>query len=234
MKKTIFLLMMIIPVITMAQQKLALPIHPSDHFLFQLSSDHWLGAPDSINDHTKGSSRGANLYVMIDRPFASNKHFSVAFGLGVGTSHIFFNNMGVDIAGNISTLKFNNLENAGRFKKYKVSTAYLEIPVEMRFSSNPGNPKKSFKIALGAKAGTLLNAHTKGKTVLDAAGNTVSNSTQKISSRTYFNSTRLSATGRIGYGNFCLFGSYGLGPVFKDGVAADMKLIQMGITFSAL
>ena len=226
--------LVLLPFVSMAQSKIGIPIHPADHFLFQLSSDRWLGAPDSIDSHRRGASRGANLYVMLDRPFASNKHFSVAFGLGVGTSNIFFKNMTVDIAGKTPVLKFKDVENEVRYKKYKVTTAYLEAPVELRFSSNPANPKKSIKMALGAKAGILLNAHTKGKNLLDASGGKLNSSTDKVSNRSYFNSTRLSATARVGYGNFSLFGSYGLGPVFKDGVSADMRLLQVGITFSAL
>ena len=42
------------------------------------------------------------------------------------------------------------------------------------------------------------------------------------------------ATARIGYGNFSLFGAYNLNIMFKDKVAANMKLLQLGLTISGL
>lgn len=208
--------------------------HPSDHFILQLSSDRWLQAPDSISDKRRSNSRGANIYVMIDKPFLSNHHFSIAFGAGIGTSHVFLEKMNAKIDGNSPTLLFEKRDGLSYYKKYKIATTYLEAPVEFRFSSNPSNPSKSFKVGLGARIGTLLNAHTKGKIEKDASGNTISASVQKVSTKSYFNSTRLAATARIGYGNICLFGGYTLTAVFKDGVASDMRLLQVGLSFSGL
>ena len=59
-----------------------------DHLMLQLSSDHWLGAADSVSNHIKGLSRGLNVYVMMNKAFSSDPRFSVAFGLGVGSSNI--------------------------------------------------------------------------------------------------------------------------------------------------
>jgi hypothetical protein len=211
-----------------------LVIHPSDHFLFQLSSDRWLSAPDSIGDARRGNSRGANFYFMIDRPFRTNKKFSVAFGLGISSSHIFFEKTDVQITGKTPELRFVKTDGQNYYKKYKVATTYLEAPVELRFSSKPADPSKSFKVALGARVGTLLNAHTKGKILKDATGNTINSAIQKIAARSYFNSNRLAATFRIGYGNYTLFGAYMLTPVLKDGAGADMRLLQVGFSFSGL
>ena len=206
----------------------------NDHFMVQLSSDHWLNAPDSIQSKTKSSSRGANVYVMYDKSFKGNPKFSIAFGVGIGTSNIYFDKMSVNINGTTPQLGFNNLDTVSRFSKYKVSTAYAEIPIEFRFFSNPKNPNKSFKLALGAKVGTLINAHTKGKTLLNGSGTTINQFSQKITAKGYFNSTRIAATARVGYGNFSVFGSYNLTNMFKENVAADIKLLQVGICFSGL
>ncbi len=207
-----------------SKKKFELTARPSDHFMLQLSSDRWMGAPDSISSHRKGTSRGANIYFMLDKVFKTNPHFSVAFGLGFGTSHLFFNKMSVDITGATPILGFNNLDAAPKYSKYKVSTTYLELPVELRYFSNPEKINKSFKLALGVKAGILLNAHSKGK----------GDYTEKLSSKSYYNSSRLVGTARIGYGYLSLFGAYNLTSIFKDKVAEDMKLLQIGITISGL
>ena len=216
------------------QKKKLIPEKAGDHFMVQFSSDHWMGVPDSVKNHMKGFSRGANVYVMLDQRFKSAPQWSVAFGLGVGTSNMYFRNTVVDIKAKTNKLPFNNVDSVNHFKKYKVATAFLEIPLELRFTVDPVNEMKSIKVALGVKVGTLLNVHTKGKTLLDKNGATLNTYTAKETGKGFFNSTRLAATARIGYGNFSLFGSYQLNNIFKDGVAANVKLVQIGLNFSGL
>lgn len=205
-----------------------------DHFMFQFSSDHWLGMPDSIKSHQKGFSRGVNVYVMYDKKFRANPRFSIAGGIGVSTSNIFFKKMNVDIGSNGKVLPFIATDTSNNYKKYKLTTAFLEVPIEFRFSSNPSTPNKSVKVALGMKFGTMLSAHTKAKTLRTVYGSTITNSTEKVTDKTYFNNTRIAATARLGYGNFTLFGAYNLASIFKDAVAEDIKLLQVGITISGL
>ena len=205
-----------------------------DHLMLQLSSDHWMGAPDSIKSRMKGLARGLNVYVMLDQRFKGSPQWSVAFGLGVSTSSMYFKNMSVDIKSRTNTLPFTNVDSVDHFKKYKLATSFLEVPVELRFTLDPENESKSFKAAVGVKVGTLLNVHTKGKTLLDKNGAGLNNYTAKESAKGFFNSTRLAATARIGYGNFSVFGSYQINNILKDGVGPDMKLFQVGLTFSGL
>jgi hypothetical protein len=202
--------------------------------MLQLSNDRWIGAPDSINSRTKGLSRGLNIYVMMDKPFKGNPKFSAAFGLGVSTSSMFFKNTGIDIKASGARLPFKNLDTLSRFKKFKLAIAYLEIPVELRFSSKPDNNNKSLKFAIGAKVGTLLKVHTKGKTLLDGNGRTINNYTEKESSKRFFNGTRISGTARIGYGIYSLFASYQINNLLKDGAGPDIRPLQIGISISGL
>lgn len=205
-----------------------------DHLMLQLTSDHWTGVPDSIKSRMKGLDRGANIYVMLDKRFKSNPKMSVAFGLGLSTSNIYFKSTNIDIKAKTNTLPFTDVDSTNHFKKYKLTTAYLELPIELRFTANPQSENKSVKAAIGVKVGTLLNVHTKGKTLLDKNGTQINSYTAKESGKGFFNSTRIAATARVGYGNFSLFGSYQLNNIFKDGVAADMKLFQIGLCFSGL
>lgn len=205
-----------------------------DHIMLQLGSDIWMNAPDSITSHKKGLSRGANVYVMMDKVFKSNKHLSVAFGLGVSASNMYFKNYKVDIIATSSKIPFTNLDSSNRFKKYKLTTAFLEVPVELRFTKDPENGSKSIKGAIGVKVGTLLNVHTKGKTLQNKDGGTINSYVEKQSDKHFFNSTRLSVTGRIGYGNYSLFASYQINNLLKDGVGPDIKPLQVGICLSGL
>ena len=205
-----------------------------DHFMFQLSSDHWAGAPDSISSHKTGLSRGFNAYLMLNKRFKTSPKLSLGIGVGVSTSNIFFKNIDIGLKAEPGFLPFTHLDSANHFKKYKLATTFLEIPLEFRYTANPNNPNKSLKAALGLKVGTLVNVHTKGKTLVNKDGTTINTYIEKENSKRFINTSRFMATARIGYGVFSLFGSYQLNKFLKDGAGPDIRLYQIGITMSGL
>lgn len=216
------------------KKKIEIPNRSGDHFMVQLAYNFWQGTPDSIDSHVSGFQRSANVYVMLNKPFKSDPRLSLGIGVGVGTSNMYFEKMNVEIAALTRTLPFVATDSTDNFKKYKVATAFMEVPLELRFTSNPETPNKAVKGALGIKVGTLVNAHTKGKELRDKRGNVVNAYTLKENTKRYFNTTRFAATARVGYGPFSIFGAYDFNGIFKDGVAADIKLLQIGLTISGL
>jgi Outer membrane protein beta-barrel domain len=215
-----------------ARHNIDLSNRAGDHFLIQVGYHGWANMPDSIN--TKGFSRSFNMYLMFDFPFKTNPQFSVALGAGLGTDNLYFDKMEVDVAGQTQTLRFRDVSDTNNYKKYKVATTYLEAPIELRFTANPANYNKSFKVAVGAKIGALLNVHNKGKNLLNSAGGTINSFTKKESSKRYFNGNRLCVTGRIGYGSFSLFGSYQVNTFIKEGTGPEAKPFTIGLTISGL
>lgn len=203
-----------------------------DHFMIQIGGAQWQNMPDSIR--TRGFSRTFNMYLMLDFPFQTNPKFSVALGPGIATDHIFLDKQRAEIAGTTTSIRFRNMADTTSFKKFKVATAFLEVPVELRFTANPEFSSKSFKMAVGAKIGTMLSAWTKGKNLQNSAGNTVNDYTEKEKTKRYFNTTRISLMGRVGYGHFTLFTSYALTPVFKEGQGPKMNTLSFGLTLSGL
>jgi len=204
----------------------------NDHLLLQFGYTEWAGRPDTI--HTKGFPRSFNAYFLFDFPFKSNPHISVAIGAGVGTDNIYFDKTYIGIKDPTPTLQIEDVSDTTHFKKYKLATATLEAPVELRYSSYPANSNKSFKVALGLKAGVLVNAHTKGKDWQSSSGQTLIAYTGKESSKRFFNSNRFVATARIGYGVFSVFGTYQLNPLFKEGLGPDVRPFTVGLTLSGL
>lgn len=205
-----------------------------DHIMIQLGLNGLQGAPDSISSHLKGFQRSANAYVMFDKKFKGNPRFSVAIGAGVGTNNYYFKNMNVEIGSTNPVLPFVSTDSTENFKKYKMSTTFLEVPLEFRFTAKPDMPNKSIKAAIGVKAGTLVSAKTKGKILRKADGSVINNYTVKTITKSYFNTTRLAGTARVGYGIFSLYGVYSFSGLFKDGVAAEMNSFQVGLTISGL
>ncbi len=240
MKKIILILVAVLAVgTTMAQKKkkdwskVSIDA-PGDHLLVQISSDHWAGAPDSISSHMKGFSRGLNMYFMLNKPFKTDPRWSVAFGLGIGSSNIFFKKMDVNLNASGNMLPFTSLDSTDHFKKYKLTTAFLELPVELRYTFNPENEKKSWKIAIGAKVGTILSAHTKGKSLQNKYGTTLNNYIEKENKRNFLSGTRVCGTARVGIGNFSLFGSYQVSALLKDGAGPVLHPFQIGLCLSGL
>lgn len=199
----------------------------ADHFMLQLGYNGWAGETGLIK--TKGLSRTFNIYFMFDFPFKSNPHFSAAAGVGLGTDNMYFKQTKIDLTK--SPLTFDN-DTINSYKKYKLSTGFLEVPVELRYAANPTNFNKSFKVALGMKVGTMIDAHTKAKVSSD--GNRNGGYTLKVRDRRNFNSTRLAATLRVGYGVFSVFGTYQINNFVKEGYGPNVRPYTIGLCISGL
>jgi len=214
------------------KKKPSLDRRANDHLLLQFGYTSWSNIPDSIN--TKGFPRSFNAYFLFDFPFKSNPQISIAIGAGVGTDVIFFDKTYVGIKDITPTLQFHDQSDTTHFKKNKLGTAYIEAPLELRFSSNPENPNKSFKVALGIKGGLLMGAHIKQKTEQTASGATINDYIEKQYSKRFFNSNRFAGTVRIGYGVFSVFATYQINPLFKEGLGPDVRPWTIGLTLSGL
>jgi hypothetical protein len=169
-------------------------------------------------------NRTLNVALMYDIPLTGS-NFSLAPGLGIGNDNYIFNNMTLDITN--TTAPSRTATDA--YKKSKLATTYLEIPLELRFRQVPDNANKGFKAALGLKVGYLLNAHT--RTVGNLTGFKV---IEKESSKYWFNTFRFAGTARIGYGNWALFGTYALNGLFKDNNTYAVNAYSFGISVSGL
>jgi hypothetical protein len=238
MKKLVLFLLTVIGSITLYAQtsttKKSYKEIPSDRFMIQLANNYWIGANDSVSSRLKSLNRSANVYVMYDKKFKNTPNLSFAIGAGVSTSNMYFDKMNVLITSGKSKVPFIRTDTGVNFKRYKLTTAFVEIPLELKYSSNLENPNKAIKGAIGVKVGTIINAHTKGKGLRNSGGSAIAGFTEKESSKAYFNGTRISATARVGYGHFSLFGAYALTNLFKDGVAPDTKTLQIGLTITGL
>lgn len=244
MKKILLLLTVLIGVSAMAQttdtkkkdfKKIDLSNRAKDHLMLQYGGDAWTNRPDSVRTGG-GFSRHFNLYFMMDRPFKNNPKMSLAFGAGIGSSNIFFNNVNVNIKATTARLPFSIADSVNRFDKFKVTNIYFEIPVELRYYTKPADPNKSWKFALGVKVGTLINTHSKGKNLVNKFGQSVYGKSyiQKESFRKYFNPTAIALTGRIGYGIFSLQGSYQVTSVLREGAGPAMNRYTIGVAISGL
>jgi hypothetical protein len=204
----------------------------NDHLMLQLGHTIWTGKPDSLS--TKGWSRSFAAYIMMDFPFKTNPHWSVALGPGISAENQFFDKMLADIKSTEASIPFIDVQDTTHFKKFKMSTAFLELPVELRYSFNPYDDKNSVKIAFGAKIGTMVGAHTKGKMLQDKNDNTINDYIVKENTKRFFNRNRLSVMARLGFGHFTLYGTYAITPLFKEGNGPEINPLTVGLNLSGL
>jgi hypothetical protein len=204
----------------------------NDHFFIQIGYLTWTNKPDSIR--TKGFPRSLNMYVMLNFPFKTNPHWSVAIGPGISSDNMYFDKMTVGIARTTPTVQFRDVSDTSHFKKYKLSTNYLEAPVEMRYRFNPNDDRKSVKIAFGAKVGVLVNAHVKGTTLQSTSDQTLNDYTAKESTKRFFNKQRLSVMGRVGVGSFTVFATYAITPLFQEALGPAIHPLSIGLNISGL
>ncbi len=196
-----------------------------DYFMFQVGYDGWSGAPDSIG--LGGISRSMNAYLCYDFPIKTS-HFSFAAGAGVASSNMSFKDKEIIIGDSITQIQF--VDDDGEFKRYKYSLTYLEAPLELRYFSNKQNRNKGFKAAIGMKVGALINAHT--KSVREFNNKPIR---EKVSTRRFIETYRVSGTLRAGYGNFSVYGQYGLNTLFRAGNGPQgVTPFSVGICISGL
>ena len=222
--------------LTKDYSKMDLTGRAADHFMVQFGSDAWTGKPDSLK--TSGFSRHFNMYFMYDFPFKKDPHYSVAVGLGIGSSNIFLDNHTyVDVRSTSNTMPFRHIDSiSNHFSKFKVATIYLQAPVEIRYFSDPEHPGKSWKAAAGFKIGTLLKAYSKGKNFVSNTNTSINGKTyvEKEFNKRFFNATDVTLTGRVGYGVFSLDLGYQVNGVLRDGFGPVMNKFSAGFTISGL
>lgn len=201
--------------------------------MVELGYDNWVGSTDSMN--IKGFNHSENVYFMYAWPFKTDARLSFAAGVGLGSSNIYFAHQEVLVAAyQNQTLAFPDETGSNHFKKYKLTTTYLEVPLELRFSLDPEHMDHSWKFAVGTKIGLMLSAYTKGKTLLNPTGQVLGNYTEKESSKQFFSTAEFTPTVRISKGVIGFFTQIHINSLIKASAGSSVFPISGGIVISGL
>jgi hypothetical protein len=199
-----------------------------DFVMLQLHYDNW-HIPNGEDLGVKGFGRGFSGYLMYDFPIGQKEttNFSFAAGLGLSANNVYFKKIMPNMYSASDTITFMQIDST--WKGGKMNTAYLEMPLEIRFFGNANNRNKGFKMALGAKVGLLIGAHTKYSVA--HRGSYIIN---KDNAKKYNQTWRLAPTFRIGYGNFSIFAQYGVTGFFNTNKGPEVHPFSIGLTISGL
>lgn len=199
-------------------------------FLIDLGFNLLQSEPENLELNLIGS-RTVNLYYYYDMPIG-NSGFVFMPGIGLGLNHFKFDNdvtlgYSQDADGN-NIVEVADLEGVD-VKKSLLVANYIDIPVEIRFYTNPDDKKRSFNVSVGGRAGFRFSSHTKLKYSLNDE-----NIKEKNKRDFGLNRLRYGLTGRVGFGGFNLFYYHSLSEMFDEGPAGtvDTSNMTLGISFT--
>ncbi len=183
-------------------------------FTLEFGFNRGLDAPERFDLGLFGS-RSLNIYYQYEMRILKSR-FSFVPGIGLSLERFKFRN------GDILTFPADNRDSVillpvsehqiRTLRKSQLITNYVEIPLELRYTTNPDDPARSFKISIGGRVGYLYDAMTKIKFKDDGEMKQV-----KDKQNFNLNRFRYGVSAKVGFGNFALFGYYNLTPLFKEG-----------------
>lgn len=194
----------------------------------ELTSSYWLNLPSDIS--TSAISLGTDLTIYYDIPLGKKLYFAPGLSLDNVNVHSNaaileqLNSMGTAIE-STQLVPFDSVFGSG-YNVNKLVTKYLEIPLELHWKSKPVHHNKSFFIAAGVRGGILIQNYWKHVSDFPVYG------TQKIKEYNIpnLNTFRYGVMGRVGYGNFALYGFYGLNDLFQSGKGTVATPVAIGIS----
>ena len=200
---------------------------PRDRFMFNLSFDNAFHK-ETNGFKTQWHSRGIGLYYMYDIPI-KNSRVSIAPGLGFRHVSLYHNSFMIEDANGTSFTAIADYKDNDDYKKHKLATNYIEIPVELRFFSKPGKSGKVVKAAVGFRGSFKLTAVNKET-------NKENDYYKKFKTKGYkdVNTFQAGPTLRVGYGGFNVFAYYGVLDVFKKDRGPSLTPFSIGISITSL
>ncbi len=205
-------------------------MRPQDQFIFDAFIDNWLNTPDEID--LKFFNRGINVSLFFDYPLGYS-NFGIAPGISF-SSHNMYSDHYYKYSPEIEGYDFSKIDESLDYRNNKISLNYIDIPLEFRYRTRRTRDlPHTFRIAVGAKVGYLVQAHTKysGDIYVDNGNNDTRSIKMKEHKLNNIEDWRYGIIARIGYGHFNITTYYPLTGVFKDNTGKDMQPFSIGLSF---
>jgi len=120
-----------------------------DFFFYDASYDGLL--VDNSQYQSRGFSNGHNFSMTGDYVF-SRSHFSIGYGLGMG-SHNIYSNLYIRSDANGNQLISLYDPDTSSLKETKINFKYFDFPIEIRYRSGLNKKGRYWRVYLGAKVG---------------------------------------------------------------------------------
>lgn len=199
-------------------------------FTVEFGFNQGINKPDTLFEASFWGSRTVNIYYQGDFRIGKSK-FSFHPGIGLGLERYKFkNNHNLAYITDSEEVEFvpSPFSNT---KKSMLVMNYFDIPMDFRFTLNPDDPNRSFKVTIGGRFGVLYDSFRKFKYREDGE-------TKKLKDKQDYNLNpiRYGVSLKVGMGNFHLFSYYDFSPKFETDLGpskTDMTNLVFGISISA-
>lgn len=170
----------------------------------------------SLNFHLSAVQQGINI---------SQGKLRFVYGLGIEFNNYRFVE---DIDFQKGQDKLTFAENDEKdYRKNKLVSQYLTMPLMLNFKSKPRNEDESFNIAAGIQLGYLVGSHTKQKW-----GRGRDKEKRKNRGDFNFEEYRYGYVFQMGYGDFNLYGKYYPTGVFKKNKGPQLQTASLGLVLT--
>ena len=150
------------------------------------------------------------------------KTFGIVTGLGLSISDYTFE-QAISIEKNVGYgMIMPYLLNPEGLEKTKLTTTYITAPLMLEIKTPLRMGGNRLYIAGGVIGGLHLASHTKFKYHKDK---------NKFKGNYHLNSFKYEVTGRIGFGDFCVFANYSLSTLFQEGKGPELYPLMIGVSF---
>ena len=195
-----------------------------DQFYAGVTYNFILNQPNQVSQ--RNFSYGLQLGFVKDLPFNQKRTIGLGIGLGFGLNTYYTNIRAQEVAGDIQYTILTDVD----FKRSKLETHLLEIPIEFRWRNSDTTTYSFWRIYTGIKFGYAFDSRS--KYVIEDSKQTFKNTdVRKLQYGLTFN---------FGYHNFNMHIYYSLTPLFNDGVSLDntqeikIRPLQIGFMFYVL
>lgn len=194
----------------------------SDYAIYNITENEVFGDFFELNP---GKSLSWNLNFAEFAFKNERKTFGVVTGMGISFNDYTFdmpvtiekeNGYGIIVPKNIE------VEGTG-VKKSKLHVNYLTVPLMLEVKTPLRMGSSRLYIGGGVIGGLYLGAHTKYKY---DNGNK-----DKFESNYHINQWKYDVTGRIGFGDVCVFANYSMTSLFKSNKGPELHPLMIGISF---
>jgi len=187
--------------------------YPRDRMILDVGFERWDGAPDSYNERWYSNMVALTIF----KEWASKKNgLSIAIGGDVSWHH-YHSDLYWDEKGQF------NLREEG-YTKNKISTIYLDVPVEFRFRARRDKNGKYFRFYIGGKVG--YNLKSWNTYITDDVK-------YKLYHSPGIQDFRYGVHARIGWSYVSVFAQYMVSPLYEEGSPVDVHPFSFGISLMA-
>lgn len=170
----------------------------------------------SLNFHLGIVQQGLNLY---------KGKLRFVYGLGIEFNNFRFEE-DIDLVKGSNPLAYT-VNDEIEYRKNKLVSQYLTMPLMLNFKSNPRDEDESFKVAAGIQLGYLIGSHTKQKW-----GRGRDKEKRKTRGNYQFEDYRYGYVLQFGYGDVNIYGKYYPNSVFKKDRGPQVALASVGLVLT--